>query len=421
MSKNNGNANKGKSEKTGFVTFASVRILIGFVVVMGCLWLGFEAISFFSKGEGQKQSRYSETVDNYPVMQKIDGAIGRLKSSDNEGITGSKVQGEILEYQELYDELNMGDREELPAPTASSGPGHNEVAATDMSEKEKVQSFENREQRPAVAAHGKSNVHDENQKNMSRQVIGTAFIDALCAPLSYELEKRFWGWRPNDIWIFKFGMDNVENYQLGLIEMTRRSVNILSERISRTGTNVYINENLQKARSNLNIDPTRFWFPSAENEYERAIGQLKAYVDDVGQGNAYFFTRADNLIPLLMEFRTQLGDCDNKLIRMEGDPRSQVSTFEADNRLYYAKGVASVILPMLKAIEQDFNATLKSRDGLETLHHAIEACEGAAHLSPLIVFEGDYDGFFANHRANMSTYISHARFYIGVLITTLAT
>jgi hypothetical protein len=83
--------------------------------------------------------------------------------------------------------------------------------------------------------------------------------------------------------------------------------------------------------------------------------------------------------------------------------------------------VASVILPLLKAIEVDFNATLKSRDGIEILHHAMEACDGAAQLSPWIVFEGDYDGFFANHRANMSTYISHARFYIGVLITSLAT
>lgn len=420
MSKNNGNANKEKTEKSGFGTFASVRIVIGIVVVMGCLFLGSMAISFFSKGDDQNKSRYQQTVDNYPVMQKIDGAIGRLKNSDNEGITGSKVQGEILEYQEIYDEFNLGDREDLPAPSPSSAPGH-EVAAIDMAEKEKVQPFENRELRTAESGHGKTNTHVDSQKNMTRQVIGTALIDALCAPLNYELEKRFWGWRPNDIWIFKFGMDNVENYQLGIIEMTRRSVNILSERISRTGTNVYINENLQEARSNLNIDPTRFWFPSAENEYERAIGQLKAYIDDVGNGKAYFFTRADNLIPLLMEFRTQLGDCDNKLIRMEGDPRSQVSTFEADNRFYYAKGVASVILPMLKAIEEDFNATLKSRDGLETLHHAIEACEGAAHLSPLIVFEGNYDGFFANHRANMSTYISHARFYIGVLITTLAT
>jgi hypothetical protein len=31
------------------------------------------------------------------------------------------------------------------------------------------------------------------------------------------------------------------------------------------------------------------------------------------------------------------------------------------------------------------------------------------------------NGIFANHRANLATKISHARFYIGVLIVTLST
>jgi hypothetical protein len=411
-----------KLEKDGFGTYASLRIVIGIVVVMGCLWLGALAIAFFSKGEGQEKSKYRETVENHPAIQKFDEAVGKLRGSDNEGIAGSKVQGEVLDYQEGYYDSYMGEREDLPLASADGASGHSgeETEAGAEGTEVKADAAETGHQ-AETPDHGKPAAHGDVQRDMTRQVIGTAFIDALCQPLRNELENSLWGWRPNDIWMFKFGMDNAENYQLGLIEMTRRSANILSERISRTGTNVYINENLQKARSNLNIDPTRFWFPSAENEYKRAIDQLQSYIKDVGNGQAYFFTRADNLIPLLMEFRTQLGDCDNKLIRMEGDPRSQVSTFEADNRFYYAKGVAAVILPLLKAIEQDFNATLKSRDGLETLHHAIEACEGAAHLSPWIVFEGDYDGFFANHRANMSTYISHARFYIGVLITTLAT
>ncbi len=411
---------KNKMEKDGFGTYASLRVVIGIVVVMGCLWLGSLAIAFFSKDDGKDVSPYQATLEDYPVLKKVDGALSSLRPSGKEGIPEARFRGEPQEYQEGYYDSFMGEREDIPTVSVESGSGYkNEEAAGMEVTASAVQPAAPAEIRPEPGKQAAPPV--DMQRNMTRQVIGTAFVDALCQPLKNELENRFLGWRPNDIWLFKFGMDNVENYQLGLIEMTRRSANILSERISRTGTNVYINDNLQKARSNLNIDPTRFWFPSAENEYKRAISQLKAYVEDVGQGKAYFFTRSDNLIPLLMEFRTQLGDCDNKLIRMESDPRSQVSTFEADNRFYYAKGVAAVILPLLKAIEQDFNVTLKSRDGLETLHHAIEACEGAAHLSPLIVFEGGYDGFLANHRANMSTYISHARFYIGVLITALAT
>ncbi len=41
---------------------------------------------------------------------------------------------------------------------------------------------------------------------------GAAFMDAVIAPMDFELASRFWGWRPNDlirIW------DNVEHFQLG--------------------------------------------------------------------------------------------------------------------------------------------------------------------------------------------------------------
>ncbi|GAB6097936.1 hypothetical protein JCM14469_41900 [Desulfatiferula olefinivorans] len=399
--------NKGTSDQTGFGRYASVRIVAGIVIGMGCLWLFSTIISFFS-GTPEGKSPYKQVVEQYPALQKADGWLASHDSNAGNPDEMSQAQ-ENLSNKRFTSNYSDGE-----GVISHSGMINDTADVTPVPRPVPVQDV-------PVAVPAVPAPLPAIPQVRPRQVIGTAFVDALCRPLQYELDGRFWGWRPNDLWITKLGMDNVENFQLGLIEMTRRSVNVLSERISRTGTNVYINENLQKARSNLNIDPGRFWFPSAENEYKRAIDQLKAYIDDVSQGKAYFFTRSDNLIPLLIEFRNQLGDCDNKLIRMESDPKTQVSTFEADNLFYYSKGVASVILPLLKAIEEDFNMTLKSRDGIETLHHAIEACEGAAHLSPWIVFEGDYDGFFANHRANMSTYISHARFYIGVLITSLAT
>ena len=51
-------------------------------------------------------------------------------------------------------------------------------------------------------------------------VVGMAFVDAVIKPMDYELNKRFFGWRPNDIveWT-----DNVNNFQLGVLEVTRRT------------------------------------------------------------------------------------------------------------------------------------------------------------------------------------------------------
>jgi hypothetical protein len=71
---------------------------------------------------------------------------------------------------------------------------------------------------------------------------GVRFIDACIEPMEYELRERFWGWRPNDILDFT---DNVNNYQLGVLEVTRRTAVILAERISRTGSTAAFDPNLK--------------------------------------------------------------------------------------------------------------------------------------------------------------------------------
>ncbi len=68
-----------------------------------------------------------------------------------------------------------------------------------------------------------------------------------------------------------------------------------------------------------------------------------------------------------------------------------------------------------------FHEILETRHGSESLHHAIESCHHAAQLEPWVVTNADLSGILANHRANMATHVSHARFYIGVLIKTLST
>ena len=62
---------------------------------------------------------------------------------------------------------------------------------------------------------------------------GVAFVEALIAPIDYELNQRFWGWRPNDAIQFT---DNINEFQLGVLEVTRRASSRLTENISRTGS-----------------------------------------------------------------------------------------------------------------------------------------------------------------------------------------
>jgi len=248
---------------------------------------------------------------------------------------------------------------------------------------------------------------------------GVAFVDALVSPMEYELKERFWGWRPNDI--IKF-TDNVNEYQLGVLEVTRRSSTRLTENISRTGSTAVINKYLERAMNSFMIRADRYLFPSAENQYQEAVENLKRYKEQLIAGEASFYSRADNLIPLLQSLVELVGSCDEMLVKKTESDGEPVSTFKADNYYYYAKGVASALLPILHAIEHDFKNVLEVRSGADILHHAIESSHHAAEMKPwLFVTEANLNGIFANHRANMAAPMSHVRFYMSLLVTTLST
>ncbi len=247
---------------------------------------------------------------------------------------------------------------------------------------------------------------------------GVAFVEATIKPLSYELEERWWGWRPNDIIEFT---DNVNTFQLGVLEVTRRTTVALAERISRTGSTDAFDENLEQAMNWFMIKASSYWFPSAESKYHEGLEELQAYLEKLKAGNATFYTRTDNLIPLLASFEDLLGSCDENLVKETQEDGTPLSMFEVDNYFFYTQGVASSMATVLEAVHHDFLLTLESRNATELLHHAIVSCQRAAELDPWIVLDRNLSSIFANHRANMAAPISHARFYIGQMIKTLST
>ena len=264
---------------------------------------------------------------------------------------------------------------------------------------------------PGEQTHTDESSHDQRPA-------GVAFVDAVMQPIDFELNHRFWGWRPNDIINVT---DNINNYQLGVLEVTRRTVVQLAQRISRTGSTDSFNPHLENAMNWLMVKADRYWFPAPESKYKESLSELTDYKEMLLSGKASFYIRTDNLIPLLIAFEDLLGSCDENLVKSQEDDGKKVSLFKADDYFYYAKGVASAMAVILEAIHHDFSPTLESRNGSELLHHAITSCKTADKLYPLLIMNSDLDGIFANHRANMAAPISHAKFYISQLIKTLST
>ncbi|MCB2149674.1 MAG: DUF2333 family protein [Deltaproteobacteria bacterium] len=247
---------------------------------------------------------------------------------------------------------------------------------------------------------------------------GVAFVEAVIKPLRYELEERWWGWRPNDIIDVT---DNVNNFQMGVLEVTRRAAVALAERISRTGTTDAFDKNLEQAMNWFMVKASSYWFPSAESKYREGLEEMEAYLVKLRAGNATFYTRTDNLIPLLASFEDLLGSCDENLVKQVNSDGTPMSFFSADDHFFYTQGVASSMATVLEAVHHDFLLTLESRHATELLHHAILSCQRAAKIDPWIILDRDLSSVFANHRANMAAPVSHARFYLGQLIKTLST
>ncbi len=48
------------------------------------------------------------------------------------------------------------------------------------------------------------------------------------------------------------------------------------------------------------IKSDRYWFPSAESKYRDSLTELREYYHKLERGEAQFYTRTDNLIPLFV-------------------------------------------------------------------------------------------------------------------------
>ncbi len=247
---------------------------------------------------------------------------------------------------------------------------------------------------------------------------GVAFVEATISVMDYELNERFWGWRRNDLIRFT---DNVEHIQLGVLEVIRRASVTLAEKISRYGPTDVIDRNLENAMNWFMIKPDQYWLPSPEDRYKDGLKELQSYAHRLEKGEARFYTRPDNLIPLLDSFAELLGSCDENLVKAQQEGGSLVSWFDVDDYFYYAKGVAKATGEILHAVEKDFASVLETRHGLDLLRHAVHACHVASDLDPWLVTDASLDGILANHRANMAAPISHARYYLDALSKTLST
>ena len=255
-----------------------------------------------------------------------------------------------------------------------------------------------------------------------KPVKGEAFTRSLIKIMDDQVYRRWFGWRPNSILFGKMGItDDVNNLQLGVLEVARRTVVVLNENMSRFALTEAQNPYLNTAMNFFMVSPEKYWFPSASGKYKEAMANLEQYIDDLKHNRSRFYTRVDNLIALMNHFRDVLGSAFHNLIKDVEADGSAVSWFICDDYFYFAQGVATGMAEILEGVKEDFADQLAKKNSSKLVDDAIHALHEASHLHPWLITNAAKDGILANHRANMGTYIGEAEHIISTLINVLAT
>lgn len=242
------------------------------------------------------------------------------------------------------------------------------------------------------------------------------------------------GYLTNDITPPGLWLDNIPNWEYGVLVQIRDMTRSLRKDIARSQSTSVENAELAIAEPQFNFDSSSFWFPSSESEYRRGMLYLKKYqkslvIQETNSGQ--FYARADNLRNWLADVETRLGSMSQRLsasvgkeqlnVDLAGDSgatqsatapsemRVQTGFLELDDVFYEARGASFALIHLLRAIEIDFHDVLAKKNALVSMQQIIRELEASQQpvMSPMIL-NGSGFGMLANHSLVMANYISRA-------------
>lgn len=271
------------------------------------------------------------------------------------------------------------------------------------------------------------------QEGRVPRVTGMATAAAVAEMATVLLNKRG-GYLTNDILPPAVWMDNIPNWEFGVLVQTRDMVRTLRNNLSRSQSQSTEDKGLVVAENQFYIDSNTWAFPESEAEYQKGIVALRDYARRLGDSSAQdaqFYARADNLRTWLSEVETRLGSLSQRLsasvgkrqldVSLAGDAAARQSTSapgdsevktpwtQLDDVFYEARGTTWALLHLLKAIEIDFADVLEKKNATVSVQQIIRELEPTqdAVWSPFIL-NGDGLGLLANHSLVMASHISRA-------------
>jgi len=242
------------------------------------------------------------------------------------------------------------------------------------------------------------------------------------------------GYLTNDVMPPGVFLDNIPNWEYGVLVQVRDLARVMRNDFSRSQTQSTEDRDLAEAEPNFNFDNNSWILPSTERRYRQGLRHLESYqarLLDTSQPDANFYARADNLREWLAVVEKRLGNLSQQLSASVGQVRVNTDLageraadagqqradqltvktpwLQIDDVFYEARGTAWALLHFLRAVEYDFRHVLADKNAAVSLRQVIRELE--ASLAPMrspMVLNGNAFGMFPNHSLMMASYLSRA-------------
>ena len=265
------------------------------------------------------------------------------------------------------------------------------------------------------------------------QVTGFTTTVALIELAETLLEKRG-GFLSNDVFPPGVLLDNVPNWEFGVLVQIRDMARVMRNDLSRSQSQSAEDPDLGNAEGKFFFDNSSWLFPQSEDEYRAGIRLTESYLrrlSDPQRPEAQFYARADNLRAWLEAVGTRMGSLSQRLaaaagqrqvaLGRAGDPAASKSTgtaaeedirtpwMQIDDVFYQARGQTWALLHLLRAAQRDFESVLRNKNAMVSLRQIIRDLEPTQKQlwSPVILNGGGF-GVLANHSLVMASHVARA-------------
>jgi hypothetical protein len=253
-------------------------------------------------------------------------------------------------------------------------------------------------------------------------------VATMAALIDREIDQH--RWTPNDpFFIPSWALDNMPNYQLGIMAGLSRIAVELTDHIGRSRGTSQADPDLDKAVGFLKYPGDRWvWdikvsiWPQqpAEAQYRAGRKALLAYNDRLTTGQAIFERRSDNLMAALERIASDVGSMSAVIEQHVKSDGGNVFDMKVDNIFYNNKGRAYAYYLVLRDLGKDYESVIKERNLTAVWNQMVDSFREAALLHPSVVFNGNADSqFLPAHLVGQGFYLLRARFQLYEVINIL--